>query len=301
MTTSCCLALKVGNLRALVDVGMGAAIRTFELETPAGIRPVLAAPCSASSDVGQSALFPMAPFANRVRNNRLKIAGREIRLRPNTDDPLCLHGWAWQREWQVEQYAPELCKLRLRLRAHGYDLTLNYEMHLSETALNLTLGAINESTAPAPVGLGLHPYFPRSPNTKISFAAAKVWPDGPGHLPSGSRPISDRDDYSKAQTLPADWRNECYSGWTGQARILQPNLQYDLEMSASGADVLMFYADPALECFALEPQTHISGETHTDSGGLRVLAPGQETEMGLTLSVRSRAPHITQQVGYVPN
>jgi aldose 1-epimerase len=235
----------------------------------------------------------MAPFANRIRNNRLIIAGHDVRPEPNTGDPLCLHGWAWQREWQVEQHAPDFCKLRLRLRAHGYELTLSYEMHLSETALHLTLGAVNESAAPAPVGLGLHPYFPRCPDTRISFAAAKVWPDGPGHLPTGSRPISERDDYSKGQTLPPDWRNECYSGWTGQARILQPSLQYDLEMSASGADVLMFYANPALERFALEPQTHVSGETHTDSGGLRVLAPGQDTGINVTLSVHSRAPHTT--------
>ncbi|UWQ17939.1 aldose 1-epimerase [Jannaschia sp. M317] len=280
---------------------MGAALLSFDLATPAGPRPILAPSGSEPSDVGHSSLFPMAPFANRIRNNRLIIAGRDVQPEPNTDDPLCLHGWAWQRAWQVARQAPDSCQLRMRLRDHGYDLTLTYEMYLSETALQLTLGAVNESAAPAPVGLGLHPYFPRGADTRISFAADKVWPDGPGHLPAGSRPISECDDYSAGRSLPPVWRNDCYSGWSGQARIQQPSLGYDLDLTARGTDVLMFYADPSLERFALEPQTHVSGETHTGSDGLLALAPGQDTRISLTLSVRPHAPNPAPQVPHAPD
>lgn len=290
MTTARGVELCAGDLRVSVDPAMGAAIRAFDLADPVGRLPVLAAACPAPQDAGQSALFPMAPFANRARGNRLTIAGRDTELPPNTGDLLCLHGWAWQRAWHVEALSPGRCRLRLELRECGYDLNLTYEMRLSPNALQLELRAANQSAERTPVGLGLHPYFPRCPDTEIRFAATTVWSDGPDHLPKGAAPISSTDDYSAGRSLPHTWRNECYSGWTGTARIRQPDLGYDLELRASGTESLMFYADPALPRFALEPQSHVSGETHTGADGLTVLAPGEEKRVGLSISVQSLVP-----------
>lgn len=284
--------LSAGRLNLTVDPEHGASLLSFDIVTASGRRPVLAAACADPQDAGQSALFPMAPFANRVRDNRLTIAGRAVDLSPNTDDPLCLHGWAWQRPWHVARAASDHCHLTLRLRDHGYDLSLGYEMQLSDTGLTLWLQAVNDGADTVPVGLGFHPYFPRHPDTTLRFEASTLWTEGPGHLPMGHAAVPDAADYTLGRSLPEGWRNDCYSGWTGTARIRQPGLGYGLTLEATGATVLMFYADPALDRFAVEPQSHVSGETHTGPNGLTALRPKQERRIGMTLSVH---PHSAGQ------
>ncbi|XDB00201.1 hypothetical protein AB1M95_02880 [Sulfitobacter sp. LCG007] len=287
------IEMRAGGLHLSVDPDRGASIRSLDLMSASGRRPVLAAPCPDPQDSGQSALFPMAPFANRVRDNRLNIAGRAADLSPNThDDPLCLHGWAWQRSWRIAQAAPDQCQLTLRLLDHGYDLSLCYEMQLSETGLTLRLRAVNDGIDSVPVGLGFHPYFPRHRDTTLRFEASTLWPEGPDHLPIGHTRLPDAADHAPKGILPEGWRNECYSGWTGIAHIGQPALGYDLALTSSDATVLMFYADPALDRFALEPQSHVSGETHTGPSGLTALGPRQEFRIGMTLSVH---PHSSSR------
>ncbi|WP_424928980.1 hypothetical protein [Amaricoccus tamworthensis] len=282
------IELSSDRLNLSVDPDQGASIRSLDLVTASGRLPILAAACPSPQDAGQSALFPMSPFANRVRDNRLTIAGRTADLSPNTDDPLCLHGWAWHRPWHVAQVETDQCHLTLRLLDHGYNLSLGYRMRLSETGLTLSLRAVNDGSATVPVGLGFHPFFPRHPDTTLRFEASTLWPEGPGHLPMGHVPVPDAADYKLGRSLPAGWRNECYSGWKGTANISQPCLEYDLTLTSIGTTVLMFYADPALNRFAVEPQSHVSGETHTGPNGLTALRPKQEYRIAMTLSVH---PH----------
>lgn len=279
------LELSAGRLRLTVDPERGGLVRSFDVLIASGWKPVLVSARGELRDAGQSALFPMAPFANRVRDNRLTVGGREIDLMPNTGDPLCLHGWAWQRPWHVAHVAPDHCRLTLRLREHGYDLRLRYDMQLTHSDLTLTLGAVNEGAETVPVGLGFHPYFPRLPDTMLRFVARSYWPEGPGYLPTGHDTLPDTADYAQGRHLPSAWRNNCYSGWTGSADISQPSLGYDLTFTATGATVLMFYVDPALDRFAVEPQTHVSGETHTGPNGLTALRPKHECRIEMTLSV----------------
>ena len=277
-----------GDLRLSLDPDAGAAITSFDLGAGTARVPVIVAAAPGGRDSGGSALFPMAPFANRVRNNRLVVAGRERLLGPNTADPLCLHGWAWQRRWRVDRLAPERCVLSLDLREHGYDLALAYEIALSSAGLSLGLHARNRGPETVPVGLGFHPYFPRHDDTRIHFAAGSIWQDGPGHLPLGRAAIPEAGDFSRGRALPRDWRNDCYSGWTGAALVEQPGLGYDLTLRATGADVLMVYADPGLSRFALEPQSHVSGETHTGPHGLSELRSGRKTSITLEMRVCPR-------------
>lgn len=279
------LELTSGKLRLTVDPERGASIRAFDIQTESGSRPILAPSCPDPQNAGQSALFPMAPFANRVRDNRLDISGRDVELTPNTVDPLCLHGWAWQRPWHVAHQASDRCLLSLHLSDHGYNLTLGYELTLSNTSLRLDLWATNTGTHAVPVGLGFHPYFPRRPDTVLRFEARTFWPDGPGHLPTGRTAVPDSADFARGCRLPDTWRNDCFSGWAGAAFVSQAGLGYDLTLTSPDASVLMFYADPALDRFAVEPQTHVSGETHTGPNGLLALPPNQECRITMMLSV----------------
>jgi aldose 1-epimerase len=282
------LELISGPLRLIIDPEEGAAIRSFDLVRGEKRVPVLSAAHSKSTDAGESALFPMAPFANRIRGNLLPIGGGNVALKPNGPDPLCLHGWAWQRGWDIAHAGCSACRLELSLRDHGMDIRLSYAVELNFMGLFLSLSASNNGTSSCPAGLGFHPYFPRHADTTVRFKASDLWAEGPGHLPIGRTEIPADEEYSAAAKLPCEWRNQCYSGWDGTAEIRQPSLGYDIALEASGGETLMFYANPALQRFALEPQNHVSGETGPGPYGLPMLSPSETKRLEMTLTVHPR-------------
>ncbi|MGI3171051.1 hypothetical protein ACRARG_18000 [Pseudooceanicola sp. C21-150M6] len=276
--------LSAGPFHLSLDPDHGAAIRRLDLIRDNCSVPILATG-DGGPDAGQSALFPMAPFANRARDNRLTVADREVQLAPNTPDPLCLHGWAWQRPWVVTQQTDASCRMALPLRDHGLRLDLTYDIALDCTGLAMTLSARNAGDTATLTGLGLHPYFPHRPDTQLQFSAGHVWREGPDHLPTRREPVQRAKSWVKPRPLPHVWHNQCYSDWTGHALIRQPSDGVDIHMAATGATALMLYTDPGLDRFALEPQSHVSGELHPGKDGLSLLAPGAHMAVTLRLTV----------------
>ncbi len=148
----------------------------------------------------------------------------------------------------------------------------------------------NDAGHEIPAGLGAHPYFPRLPDTTIQFNASHFYLEGPDHLPTEAISLPPELDFSVAANLPTSWRNNAYGGWSGRATISQPTLGYQLSLLANeGLRELMFYTDPGLPRFALEPQSHTSGATlHSVTApqvGLSVLHPGQILAVSLSLSL----------------
>lgn len=278
--------LSCGDLRLGLDPGHGAVITRFGRVTGAGEIPILAAhaPLRHPAD---SALFPMVPFANRARGNRLQVEGRSFALTPNTDDPLALHGLGWQRPWVVTGLDARSCRLSLDLGAEDlFACRADYAIALDETGLRLEMSLTNTGAGTIPAGLGFHPFFPRLPDTSVSFTARSLWPEGPGHLPTGRGPVPGAEDYTRLRPLPETWRNQCYSGWNGTAHIRQPTQGHALTLTADGLEALMFFAAPDQPRFAIEPQSHVSGETATGGHGLTALAPGERLTGSMVLDLR---------------
>ncbi|WP_323766995.1 hypothetical protein [Marinovum sp.] len=283
------ITLQNDRFRLSVDPAMGASVGRFEVATAEGWVPVLAPRAAPARTAGDTAMFLMAPFANRARGNRLALGTRRIELAPNTDEPLALHGIAWQRSWEVIETTAGRIALGLDTRGHDpLDLRMEFMAELRATGVRFGLSLRNTGARAVPCGIGFHPYFPRLTDTQVAFAARTLWPEGPGHLPLGKRPLPAAEAYSTPRGLPEAWRNQCYSGWDGRARITQPSLGYGLEMRGRGLPALMLFADPGMARFALEPQSHVSGETGTGPHGLTVLPAGQSISAELTLKIAAR-------------
>ncbi|WP_417522639.1 hypothetical protein [Marinovum sp.] len=271
-----------------VSPRLGASVLTFDLRRQSHWVPVLAPLDDRCLGIDAAAMFPMAPFANRARDNALHLETRSFALQPNTDDPLALHGVAWQRAWSVTQTGPQHVAMRLDLTGR-YPLTvaMTCAIALIPEGARFALTLQNTGAEPVPVGMGFHPYFPRRPDTRVAFAAEALWPEGAGHLPRGRTAIPGVEDYKGLRPLPDTWRNQCYSGWSGSARIVQPSLDHEVRMTARGLEALMMFATPEMDRFALEPQSHVSGETRTGPDGLMRLDPGQSVTSEMTLEVLS--------------
>lgn len=284
------IALGNDRVRLTVDPDRGASVLRFEALMGAGAVPVLAPADPPGDGPAEAAMFLMAPFANRARGNRLRHGNHVIPVQPNTDEPLALHGIAWQRTWTVAAQSSD--RLRLRLDPADRDpMRLRMTFDIALTATGAAFGLTLETTGDGvlPVGLGFHPFFPRLPETTVAFAAQHLWPEGEGHLPRGREPVPGGEDYRAPRRLPEAWRNQCYSGWSGRADIDQPSLGYTLRVEARGLGALMLFATPDMPRFALEPQSHVSGETATGPDGLRSLAPGASVSGAMALDVSQAA------------
>jgi len=250
-----------------------------------GWQPVLVPDIHQPTGALASGLFWMLPFANRARNNRL----HDIRLLPNTLEPLALHGTAWQKPWTIDAVDETSASLTLRAE-NPFLYSAGLKVQLQGSTCKTQLWIRNEAGQDIPAGMGAHPYFPRLSDTRMQFSASQFYLEGPDHLPTEVIQLPPELDFSVAAVLPTSWRNNAYGGWNGRATITQPSLGYQLSMIADeGLRELMFYTDPALPRFALEPQSHTSGATlqavAAPQVGLSVLHPGQTMAVRLSLTL----------------
>ncbi len=283
------------NLRLTLDPQNGAGVRTLVcLNGKGDWVPVLQPADPADSTASGSAMFPMVPFANRARGNVLQVGTATIRLSPNSADPLAIHGFGWQRPWDVVSQDAESCCLVLRADP---GMPLRFEARIRVLVLGneveFSLDVTNPGSEPIPVGLGWHPYFPHLDRTTLRFRSDAFWLEGPDHLPTDPLHVPEELDFSASRAVPSSWRNNCYEGWPGRAVIVQPDLGYRLEIAAGPPlQHLMLYT-PQSGVFALEPQSHLSGQTSVTRGGLLALPPDRTIASRLRFKV---SPSFDDQV-----
>jgi galactose mutarotase-like enzyme len=109
------------------------------------------------------------PFPGLVRDATYWWKGQQFRLPVNAPDGTSFaHGFAHDRAWKVVEREEGQIVMKLETpgclnederRGYPFAVTLRQEISLGEDGLSIVLVARNEGVAPAPVGLGLHPYF----------------------------------------------------------------------------------------------------------------------------------------------
>ncbi|WVT76672.1 aldose 1-epimerase (plasmid) [Sinorhizobium chiapasense] len=261
--------------------------------------PVLAptpAPGLASQIFGAEACFPLVPFGNRIEDNRFHFEGHDYALTPNTSDPLVLHGDAWLRRWSI-------------LRRDRHSLTLHYRQQASAVTpfayeavqtvtidsanLTLSLAVTNRAAQALPYGLGLHPYFPRTPGTSLFVHAARYWTERENHLPGAMQPVPKDLDFTAGAPLPPGWLNNAFEDWDGKMRIEWPETGLVLSLDADETFRFFVLYSPSIDAdfFCFEPMSHRPNAYHqAESGGLVRLAPGEALEGTVTLRVDQFGP-----------
>lgn len=231
-------------------------------------------------DVRASACYPLVPIGNRVGGNRFRHDGVDYVMRPNTDEPLYLHGDGWLADWEAERSSET--RLRLALDhlepAHGpHRYRAEQEIELDGPSLHMRISVENRGSVALPFGIGLHPFFPND-DAQISFSAGAFWTEAPDRLPRDRQDITPDLDFTRPRGLDGLVLNNAYEGWNGHARIDWPGRGMSLELTADPVfSTLMAYA-PANDrsFFCLEPMSHLPNALGVSgSAGMHVLAPGQ--------------------------
>ena len=279
------LHLKSGLLRCDIRPDLGGCLAGLWW----GDVPVLrstAGPALTSARLAGS--YPLVPFSNRVAQAKLVWAGTSHPLvQNNAAEPHAIHGVGWQRPWEVLDESDQFALLSYQHKADAawpFAFDTSQAFRLSEGALEITLSMTNQSSTPAPAGLGWHPYFVKRATSHLRFAASGRWEMGADKLPTQRLAATGLD--TACAALDVD---HCFEGWQGEALLSDERLRVRI---ASSLKRLVVFTNATRDFVAIEPVSHVNnavnlmatGTWTADELGMRVLQPGES--MSEVMSIR---------------
>jgi aldose 1-epimerase len=267
------IELAAGAWRAALRPGVGGCLAVLDR---AGV-PVLRTMGEDADHPLQSACFALVPYCNRIAEGRFAFAGRAVSLTPNLPPQRHpLHGLGWLQPWRVVRGDSASALLE-----HAHDgadewpwaYLAHQHVALDESGCTIRLMVQNRADEPAPMGLGLHPYFRRAPETTVTFAAAAMLGIDAGFLPDGTRHPADMfAPWSSGATLPDTLVDHCFTRWSGSAAIA--DARGTIALRGFGAPHCHVYAPPGGDAVCLEPVGHTPDALNRVPDAMTVLPPG---------------------------
>jgi aldose 1-epimerase len=280
------ITLRAGSAKAQVLPQMGGGLAGLVV----GDLPVLR-PWSGRVEDGPFALACnlLVPFSNRISGG-FSYQDQRHEMAPNLPgEAYPIHGDGFQRVWQVTEQDENQATLTLTEGEIGpfrYDARVSYQ--LMPRALETRLSVTNHGPVALPFGLGLHPWFPRDGATRLEFTASGQWPETPDHLPATPAPVpvDDGGAWDSLAPLPEGWINMGFSGWDGNARIVQGDAAVSVTLTAIGLGTALLYSPSSRsDFFCFEPVSHpVDAHNLPGQPGLSDLAPGESLSVSMTLT-----------------
>jgi aldose 1-epimerase len=252
----------------------------------------------ASGAVRGTACYPLIPYANRIARGRFQWNGVEHHLDKNFPaSPHPLHGVGWRRPWQIVRSDAQCCELQLKHRPLENDqcdwpfaFDAKQIISLRSTGLQISLSVVNVGEWAAPLGIGLHPLFPRKGSQRLIFASAGAWRNGADMLPSDEIDAG-LWDHVDGQRIGEQALDNDFFGWSGTARI-ESDRAPAISITADPIfSALRVFTPPGQAFFALEPVSHITdaiNRTSVSGAGMYCAQPGGE--LGGTVYIDSDPP-----------
>ena len=237
---------------------------------------------SHAGDPHAMACFPLLPYCNRMGLGRFHWSGADYRLTANFGDhPHTIHGLGWQRAWAVGEVSRNAVTLHMDHRPDGcwpfaFQASVGYS--LSDRALTVTIAFTSRHDAPAPAGIGLHPYFPKAHDPFLCFQATGAWRNGPDALPSCHGAIAADWQHHEPRPIAESRLDNCFTGWNGRADIAAGPASLRIEASEVFRQLQVFTPSWA-DFFCVEPISHVPDALNRPDlpadQGMRSLAPNE--------------------------
>lgn len=281
------IELKLGEAHLGVLPSLGGSLAFWRLRGRDLLVPT-ADPNLAAQKNTPVAGYPLVPFSNRIGGGRFSFEGQDYTLARNFGaEPNAIHGNGWERVWSVAQSDAERAILYLdHDPAKGddpaqwpfaYRAVLSFVLH--RTGLSVEILLANRDTRSQPVGMGYHPFFARSEDMTLNFAARSLWENGPDMLPTDQKSCEGAWCFDPARLVGEVRVDNCFSGWEGRVRLAYPSAGYSLDIEADPVfQHLVVFTAPEKNFVAVEAVTNMNnGVNHPDilENGVHVLAPGQ--------------------------
>jgi len=225
--------------------------------------------------------FPLIPYSDQVRDGAIIFRGRQFAL--SNGMPLARHGHSWRAPWTVTGRSGTRLDIEYRHVAGDWPsaYVARQGFSLDEIGFSVSLEVENAGREPMPCGLGLHPYFPRTPDARITAKVNGRWETDAALFPVRRvDPSGDLD--PRKGFLPGRVAiDSVFDGWDGEALIEWPEEGRRLRMTASEPmRHLVIYSPPDADYFCVEPAGNGTdafnrAEEGREDTGTIILAPGE--------------------------
>ena len=268
---------------------IGGAVSRFAVDGVDVLRP---AP-PGTTDILQTACFPLVPFANRIANGTFRFGGETVHLPRNFGDhPHVLHGQGWQNPWRAIAQNEHSATLAYEHAADAWPWAYAAEQtfDLAPRSLRVALKLVNRSARAMPFSLGFHPYFERTADTVLRADVQGVWLSDSTCIPTERAGASHFLDLVNGASLAAaPFVDHCHFGWRGTAGIEQESRRRNLVLTASPELAFLHcYVPQDAGFFCVEPVSAMPDAFNrpADSASLRIIAPNESFAVAMTLAVR---------------
>lgn len=291
------ITLDNGRLRLVVNPDIGGAVVRFDVLTAHGPEPLMRPGDDTERDPNRLAMYPLVPWSNRIAAGSFDWRGRHYALAANlAGEPLPIHGDGWQRPWQVEVRKADELHLSLRsMEQPPFDYRAELIYRLEGESLAVTLAVTHLGEVPAPYGLGLHPWFPRSAGVRLEAQAEGVWEVDARQLPREWRrlAVGEAWNFSHGGRLPEGKIDNLFTGWDGRALLRWPErgLALAVEAGPRAGRYLVYSPGADADFFCFEPIDHNVDAHHAVdplAQGLVELAMGERHDCRCRFSASSR-------------
>lgn len=281
---------------------LGGGVAAWQVERPGGLFDLWRPWNEARPDRFTLASFPLVPWSNRISRGGFEHEGRFHAMQPNrVGEAYPIHGDGWLQPWDCAQPAADTMVMSLESRrfdGNPYEYAALQRFTLVDGGMDQWLTVTQLGTDGLPFGLGQHPYFLRTPATRIHAPVQGVWLSGKDPLPTGH-----------STAFPPSWDlhdapahgpmiDNGYTGWDGTARIVWPERGMELELrvpevvEAGGGGYCLVYRPPEGDFFCFEPITHPIDAFHLPGRpGLRILKQGDSFSLHAQWRFREIATH----------
>jgi len=289
------LILSSSDLELQLNPSIGGVIQRLAYIRDDRSIPILRESRTPLKNALEAASFPLVPFVNRIRGGSFAFRGRTVSLKQNmAGDPSPLHGQGWLNPWTVEKSGEDFATLSYRHDAGEWpwSYSATQEFTIQGPVLSIGLTCRNEASDPMPCGLGQHPYFPCSPQTRLDTGVKFAWTIDDKVLPVDKVPATGRYDLADRHICGQGLDNG-FEGWTGRALMTDPDWPFDIELSSPDARFFQVYSPASGGLFVAEPVSHANAamnapETDWPMLGFRILEPGEEMRLDMRIEARAK-------------
>ncbi len=290
------LRLREGDLSLELWPEVGGSIAAFELagEPPIALMRAASEHAAVECDATETSSFPLVPFSNRIENGRFTFQDKSVSLSPNMPPhPHPLHGHGWRSAWSVNSHGPNFAEFALRYPAGEWPWSYHarQRFELGRDYLEQEISVKNEGTTPMPVGLGLHPYFPRTDDVTLQAKLDKVWLGTSECIPRDLVALPSNWDFAAGRRVQDMELDHCFTGFEGAATIDWASRRVRLKISADPLfGSLVIYVPAGQDFFCVEPVSNVNDAFNLASRGVSgtgivVLEPGQQLQGAARFSV----------------
>ncbi|HIO60621.1 MAG TPA: aldose 1-epimerase [Deltaproteobacteria bacterium] len=284
------ITLHSGNALLEIVPEVGGCITRYCLETEEQVlellRPATKAGLAAKNPV-EMGCFPLVPFSNRIRNGRFSFQGQQINLPPNFPPEVhTIHGHGWKVPWNVT----EATEIRAEIEYHHFSdewpfpYTARQVFELTDSALTFIMQITNSGKTMMPAGIGLHPYFVRTPLATITAKTEKMWVNDSENIPLCLQSVPESKLLNQGLIVNQNVLDNLFTGWNHEVLISWPEWKTGLKIIAEAPlSFLVIFTPQDEDFFCVEPVSHVTDAFNmlnrgTSGHGTKILLPDEVLE-----------------------